>query len=224
MKKNNLIWVCIIALFASLSFSSCSKDDELGSDSNVVDLTGVEETEDGFFDGTLYYKITSNVASNREACVAKCVDTAVTVEIPSGVKIKGEVYKLTSIGEKAFSKNTKLQRVSMPNTLKSIGVLSFYGCPSLQSVIIPNSVDDLGKKTFYNCKNLTSVTIGNSVKRIGELTFSGCQALTSVTIPNSVTSIGEEAFKNCTSLVTIAIPNSVTSLERQSFSECIYEA
>ena len=128
--------------------------------------------------------------------------------------------KVTVIKDKAFYSYTKLDTVSMPQTITKIEGGAFYNCASLTSITIPDSVTSIGNSAFYKCTSLTSITIGNSVTSIGYNTFGNCQNLTSITIGNSVTSIGDSAFFKCTSLTSITIPDSVRRIGNNCFNNC----
>ena len=142
------------------------------------------------------------------------------VVIPPSVTYNGEPYKVTSIGESAFSGCTSLTSVTIGNSVTSIGEAAFYGCSGLTSITIPNSVIDIGKSAFSGCNSLTSVTIPNSVTSIGYRAFYGCSRLPSVTIPNNVTYIGSSAFENCSGLTSVIIGKSVTSIGNDAFYGC----
>lgn len=141
-----------------------------------------------------------------------------TIVIPSTIKYKGRHYKVTSIGEEAFSYCYDLISVTIPNTITSIGKDAFYHCGKLNSVTIPHGVTSIESRTFALC-HLTSVTIPKSVKSIGEGAFMCCD-FTSVTIPNNVASIGDEAFWGCRKLTSITLPNGIKSIRKEMFAEC----
>ena len=157
--------------------------------------------------------------SNKTAEVTKGSYSGI-VTIPSSISYKNNRYRVTSIGNSAFSDCKGLTSVTIPNSITSIGNSAFSDCWGLTSVTIPNSVTAIGNDAFSGCLELTSVTIPNSVTSISNNAFSGCHELTSVTIPNSVSSIEEEAFSFCTSLTRISIPHSVTSIGKRAFAEC----
>ena len=127
---------------------------------------------------------------------------------------------VTSIGDYAFRNCDGLTSVTIPNSITSIGNSAFRNCDGLTSVTIPNSVTSIGSEAFSGCSSLTSITIPNSVTSIGSEAFSGCSSLTSITIPNSVTWVGSNAFRNCKGLTSITIPNSVTSIGDEAFYGC----
>ena len=148
----------------------------------------------------------------------------ITIEdivIPETIEYNEITYRVTSIGDCAFYGiffwETKLNKITIPNSVTSIGASAFSGCSSLTSVVIGNSVRSIGDYAFNECYALTSIEIPNSVTSIGASAFSGCTALKSVVIGNSVTSIGDYAFNKCYALTSIEIPNSVTSIGEGAF-------
>ena len=142
------------------------------------------------------------------------------VVIPDSVTYNGKTYRVTSIGNSAFSDCPGLTSVTIPNSVTSIDGCAFSKCSGLTSVTIPNSVTIIGSSAFSDCTGLTSVTIPNSVTSIGSSAFSGSTGLTSIAIPKSVTSINYNAFSDCSSLTSVTIPNSVTSIGYRAFSGC----
>jgi hypothetical protein len=119
---------------------------------------------------------------------------------------------VTSIGDWAFSYNTKLTSVTIPNSVANIGFGAFYQCTSLSSVSIPDSVIGIGAYAFAFCSGLTNFAIPNNAVSIGSYAFEKC-SLTSVTISSSVTNIGYGAFSSCSSLgaITVDALNSIYS-------------
>ena len=97
--------------------------------------------------------------------------------IPETIVFDGKTYRVTSIGDSAFS----------------------Y-CGSLTSIVIPEGVESIGFSAFEYCEKLTSITIPSNVTRIGNYAFFDCDRLNAIIIPDSVTSIGDSAFAGCVSL------------------------
>ena len=117
------------------------------------------------------------------------------VSIPTYVTFKGDSYKVTKIGDHAFS-----------------------SCKALTKVTIPNSVTDIGDYAFKGCEILAKITIPDGVTRIGEYALSGCNSLTSISIPKSVTHIGRGAFLDCTNISAVHI-NSLHSWLNITFED-----
>ncbi len=143
------------------------------------------------------------------------------ITIPSSV-IEANVnkYKVTSIGESAFSNCEGLTSIKIPNSVTSIGEWALFGCEGLTSVIIPDSVTSIGEHAFDSCEGLTTIDIPNSVTNMETCVFHRCKGLTSVTIPDSVISIGDCAFSDCEHLTSVVIHDGVTSIGERAFSGC----
>ena len=69
--------------------------------------------------------------------------------IPESIMHEGENYKVTSIGERAFSHCSRLiGTLTIPDSVTSIGEYAFERCKALTSVTIPNSVTSIGEEAF----------------------------------------------------------------------------
>ena len=146
----------------------------------------------------------------------------------------------------------------IPNSVKSIGNSAFSGDTKLTSIIIPNSVTSIGNNVFSGCSKLISVTIPNSVTSIGSNAFSwpvtgdfgenpyieyvpwyrnlpdgliyiGTIAYdykgempdnTSFVFNEGTTAIAEYAFSGCKALTSVIIPSTVTSIGNSAFQNC----
>lgn len=128
---------------------------------------------------------------------------------------------VTSIGNLAFTRFSKLIHVDIADSVVSIGEQAFSDCSRLTDITVPQSVTYIGVKAFDSCTNLSSITLStNNITSIRPYTFSGCSELSSIVIPDGVTSIQLGAFSNCTKLTSITIPGSVTSIGSNVFDGC----
>ncbi len=162
-----------------------------------------------------------NAETKQATVIAKSSDKySGEIVILESVEYGGTTYRVTSIGNSAFSSCYDLTSVSIGNNVTSIGDYAFASCNALSSVTIGNSVTSIGEGAFSKCSGLSSVTIPNSVTSIGACAFEYCSGLPSVTIPNSVTSIGNSAFYYCSGLTSVTIGNSVKNIGNYVFAYC----
>ena len=144
---------------------------------------------------------------------------------------------LSSIGESAFEKCTKLKSVTIPATVKEIGNGAFRGVTTLEEVKIGGGAGVyallnvatlsafkkdatpivIGNSAFEECRSLKSIEFPAGVTAIGQGAFADCKALTEVTIPATVTKIDSQAFIR-SGLKKITIPDSVQEIGRMAFS------
>ena len=147
---------------------------------------------------------------NSEATITGYTGNSTTLNIPS--YLGG--YKVKSIGQSAFYKNSKITTLSIPNSVTEIGNDAFKNCVKLTTVSIGNSVDSMGYDVFSGCTSLTKVVIANGTTIIGSYAFDGCTSLTDIAIPDPFIRIGyvqinddnlkdSNVFRNCPSKLTI---------------------
>ena len=157
----------------------------------------------------LYCNITSESEKTVEITNDGSRSYSGVVNIPRTVKnLYGDIYTVTSIGEKGFYGCSYLTAVSIPNTVTSIGGFAFYDCARLESVNISDieawckiEFNGIYSNPIYCTHNLlingikvTDLVIPETVSSIRDYAFAGFYDLTTVTIPESVTSIGDLTF------------------------------
>ena len=146
---------------------------------------------------------------------------------------------VTSIGNYAFYRCSKLTSVTLSNSITIIGNEAFSGCFSLTSVTIPNSVTSIGSSAFSNvphivyngsatgspwyARSLNGYVDGYLVYAdASKTTLLACFAIVEgdIVIPNSVTSIGRGAFYECSKLTSVTLGNSISIIGDEAFYDC----
>lgn len=122
---------------------------------------------------------------------------------------------ITSIGDRAFYRNTSLQEIIIPNSVTSIGAGSLDGCTSLKSIDLPNSITTIGDAAFEN-SGIEIFTVPPKVTVISDSLFYG-SSIKKINIHYGVTSIGRNAFY-WSSLESINLPNTVVAIGESAFS------
>lgn len=94
------------------------------------------------------------------------------VTIPSTITVDGKSYVVVSIGEKAFWKNDKLQRVTIEDGVLDIKMGAFYYCRYLRSVKLPATLKSVGSYAFWKSLSLSSIYIPASLTDLNAKAFS----------------------------------------------------
>ena len=122
--------------------------------------------------------------------------------------------KMETIGRNAFSSNSQLKAIAIPDTVRTMDSI-VSGCGLIVTLHIPDGVTSIGD--FENCYSLIRLDLPEGLLSIG--TFNGCSSLITLNIPNSVTSIGH--FNDCSSLKSLTIPGGTgLSGSEEKFSRC----
>ena len=113
--------------------------------------------------------------------------TDTTVVLPDSV---------TSIGDKAFYKNTKITTFAVPARLQNIGESAFEGCTGITTLTFEGGEGDadlrIEDRAFYGCWKIEALTLTENVRYLGESAFGDTRNITEVTVNSS----GNVTFKD----------------------------
>ncbi len=123
------------------------------------------------------------------------------------------------IGSKAFQKS-KIERVSLPKSIKVIENNAFRDCTALKSVLFSEGLVTIKDYAFRNCKALEIVQLPKSVKLIGRQVFMNCESLELIQFSEGLEELGYEALRECCSLQSVTLPKSLKRVGRGVFREC----
>ena len=137
------------------------------------------------------------------------------VEIPSEFNSK----PIVEISNSAFLKNQTLEEVTISNNIKIIKDKAFRET-ALNSVEIPSSVKEIGVYAFSACESLKSVIFNEGLEIINISAFAACNNLLSAILPSSLKRIEQYGFQNCLSIKTIYIPKNVEYIGEGAFYAC----
>lgn len=126
-----------------------------------------------------------------------------TFAIPS--EIEGHTVK--KIADNAFSGQSGIKKLILPDRLEEIGSFAFSGCTSLRTVNIGKNLRIIGDNAFSGCFYLKKIDFPDSLEKIGASSFEGCHRIGKLIIPSGCTSFGEDAFLSCTELIFICGDN-----------------
>lgn len=177
--------------------------------------------------GALYCKKTDTLLAYPRA------STATSYTIPKGTKVIGHsafygsrLQKITipdtvtTIGAAAFCDCCNLTEMTVPDSVQSISILAFYGCSSMVQIYLPAGLERLEAGVLQDCSSLEAIDLPTSLKVIGDQAFYMCSSLGDVLLPERLEVIGDKAFAFCDGFTYIDIPDSVTDIGANPFDGC----
>ena len=121
--------------------------------------------------------------------------------IPAEITYNGKSYKVTKIGDSAFSPiNYQLPEVSGGANITTIGANAFKGLTSLTTVNLSGTVTSIGEHAFDGCTGLSGIgSLLDNVTKIGDYAFQNCEYLDGkrIDLKGAITYIGDFAFNEC---------------------------
>ena len=150
--------------------------------------------------------------------------------IPAEITYNGKSYKVTKIGDSAFSPiYYQLPKVSGGANITTIGANAFKGLTSLTTVDLSGTVTSIGEHAFDGCTGLSRInSLLDNVTKIGDYAFQNCKYLDGdrICLKGAITYIGDFAFNECAtqgeSYLNMHFDNlSNASIGKGAFGKCL---
>lgn len=150
-------------------------------------------------------------------------------------------YKVTKIGNSAFSMCKKIKEIVLPETITEIGDYAFNTCVSLTNINLPSSIEKIGENIFDGCtsliydnrdgllyidnwlvtyNNLTSNIVLEETDGIFPAVFKNNEVIKSITLTDEIKTIYDGTFEGST-LEQINIGKSLKEFSIYAFRDCI---
>lgn len=188
---------------------------------------GVKDISDCVdYNGNVFDGYTLNTA-NKTMAITDCNNKFnAAVKVPSEFVFDSDTYILTQLG--GFSEHSKLELISIPESVSEIRARGFYNCYNLFEITLPKLLKTIGKSAFQGCAKLKDIFIPATVNSIGEAALADCLKLEKINVDLENTRykvvqdclIDTKSKKLLQGLTTAIIPQdgSITSLGQHCFS------
>lgn len=131
---------------------------------------------------------------------------------------------LSSDGKKiiggAFYMDLTLTEFRCPEGVEEIGIRSFNGCARLQRVTLPKSLRILKRSAFSRCHSLTEITFFEGMYEIEENVFFQCVSLRHVRLVAGIRRLGKAAFARCSSITEVELKKGMEGIDENAFALC----
>ncbi len=174
------------------------------------------------------YSLSENDKAEQVATITKYYGNAVNVVIPETL----DGYEVVGIGADAFSGNTYMRILTIPDGVTVIARGAFLACSNLSEVTLSKNLEEIGGYAFGDCDSLVSIEIPKSlIKTTSEYygdykygyhygVFIAADNLKNVSFEEGITKIPAGLFANNGSIEYVEIPNTVVTIEDSSFVTC----
>ncbi|MBP1530871.1 MAG: leucine-rich repeat protein [Bacteroidaceae bacterium] len=193
MKHKSLFLACVLTAIGLFVPTTCLAEEYYIEDANgntikyvywtdeegvwVAGLNGIGKDES--LAGHVIIPATISISSSGEVITPKKVRRKSDKDNPILTQGDGTEMPVIGVQWNAFSGNTNLKSIDLPETVNYIGGYAFQNCTSLSEVTIRSTGDlFVMESAFTGCTSLTSLSLFTPwAPRIGNNLFSGCDAL-----------------------------------------------
>ena len=165
MKKQHIL-IFLIAICAQLSaFGSILENDNVVK--GIAKLNGK--------DIPIWFNITgegtAEVGNGKNSAISQYAEGKLVIPASFINTIDKRQYKVTKIGDFAFSLCDKITEVVLEEGITEIGEHTFFGCNALKTIGYPTTLTAIGRSAFRGCKNLTHTNLPANLIKIGQESF-----------------------------------------------------
>ena len=204
MKKRIVsTWIALCMVLAMLPVSALAAE--------TPDFTVIESNI------TYGYKIQTGT-KNVELVSVSLGNFNTSPEIPETVKNGGETYTVTGIASDAFSGQSELSTITIPESVTEIKANTFKDMTQLRSVTLPDTITSIGNSAFEGCTTLSLSKLPASLQTIGTKAFYDCDGFRNIEIPAGVTEIPAGAFGSLQWVSSVALPEGLVTIGESAFA------
>ena len=153
--------------------------------------------------GTGYYEFVEKDDGTYEVSLTAEGKNVSEIFIP--VSFNGK--PVTSLGENFLRDNTKIEKITIPASIKRVPNYAFYKCTKLSEVVLNEGLEEIGMYAFDSCK-LKKLIIPSTCVTIDQFAFEYNSDLYHIYLPSSVQTVNQFAFYSINSSAYICIEHS----------------
>lgn len=187
-------------------------------DEELANSTVIMDEHSGYL---MYQGLFYEVLDEEAVRIPDYYDLEITkLVIPDTITYEGKTYRVTRVGEDAFSYFYGLEQVTLGNNVEVLEGNAFMGCSDLTKVVFGTGLKEIGAHAFEACDIMEAIALPEGLESIGEEAFCSCAALAEITLPSTLLSLGNNMFFDCEALTQVSIPASVETLPFGLFTNC----
>ena len=139
-------------------------------------------------------------------------------------------YKVTAIGDRAFYKNGRIEKLVLPAGLETIGKMALTASGIVIELAAGNTHFIISDGIVYNnartelvycpvSKGAKTITVLSGVITIAEGAFYGCSAIETINLPRTLKTISNDAFSGCTAIKNVIFEGTSTQWKKVTVAE-----
>ena len=197
-----------IALFSTLIFSSCSKEENDNSIENNSSVS-VNVDEAGLLSQALQHYTSNQI---KKLTISGYINARDFRFIKSNC-VSLEEINLSNVIISSYKGNSGTNEgYDYYYASNEIPLGAFFhwvpvdeGIPSLKKVVLPENIVAIRRNAFARAYNLTEINIPEGIKSIDFVAFALCKSLQNIILPSTLGEIGAQAFRDCEKLEYVRI-------------------